>query len=128
MSADTMHMKTVELASVATGTVLVESMKINRYHEIVEHIAGCPIWTHELGSGPLMERVRAEARKSFPDLPTDKQARFDHGAAARLAVATYGEFVDVPKGRMQRDKSPIQTLEDVLAEADASSSDTTGDA
>ena len=107
---ETKEFPTLVVATTATGISLGTGINYSNVQECAEWICGHPVWTHELGFGPLMDRVSALAYAMFPLLPTKDAASADWSAAARKAIEDHGETVLVPRGALERDQSPIETL------------------
>jgi hypothetical protein len=89
-------------------------MSFSNIQEIASHLFGDAVWTHELGTGPTMDAVREEGYRQFPDLPTPVEAANDYAAAARKAVAAYGETLTVAEGTHGRRESPVTTLRNMI--------------
>lgn len=108
--SDRAKFPTLHVASCLTGRVLSLGMNVSTMQEIASHLFGAPIWTHELTHGPTEDAYTEEGYRQFPDMPTAIEAEADWQAAARKALATYGETVDVAKGTHGRRESPVATL------------------
>lgn len=101
---------TLHVASCVTGTALCEGFNYSRMQEIASHLFGGPVWTHELVHAPTRDAYVEEGYRQFPDLPTRAEAEADYEAAARKAVAAYGETLTVEEGKHGRRESPVDTL------------------
>jgi hypothetical protein len=101
---------TLHVATCLTGIGLCEDISYSRVQEIASHLFGAPIWTHELIHAPTLDAYKSEGYRQFPDMPTAAEAEADYEAAARKAVATYGETIDVVEGTHGRREHPVDTL------------------
>lgn len=100
---------TLEVASAVTGIGLCQT-SYARMKEIMSHVVGYDLWTHELVHKPTADNACAAILALFPDLPTRAEAQADWKDAAAKAVAAYGETVTIPKGASARLKYPLATL------------------
>lgn len=101
---------TLHVASCLTGIGLCNGLSFSNVQEIASHLFGAPIWTHEIAHKPTQDAYVEEGYRQFPDLPTRLEAEADFEAAARKAVATYGETLTVEEGKHGRRESPVDTL------------------
>lgn len=107
---------TLHVASCITGIGLCEGLNYSRMKEIASHLFGDQLWTHELPHGPTNDAYTEEGYRQFPDMPTRAEAEADFEAAARKAVATYGETVTVEEGKHGRREHPFDTLKAMVPE------------
>ena len=113
MSDETKTFPTLLVCSTITGIGFL-SAPFSALHECAEWIAGGPLWAREFADLATVNHLEAAAREAFPGLPTRDEAEADHESAGRIAVATYGDEIAVPRGNGERTASPRQTLTTVL--------------
>ena len=106
---------TINVATAMTGIGLSSDISFSDVAEIMSHILGRPIWTHEMVHKPTLKEFRSVAYELFPNMPTREDAQADYQSAAASAIAAYGETVDVPKGNTERTESPIETLSGMIS-------------
>jgi hypothetical protein len=89
-------------------------------HKLVEHVAGGPVWTHEMAERALWDRLSARVFAQHPavrdaapwNAPTDKSQvdayvkAYVAGEVARLGV----EELDVAQGEDMRTEHPVESL------------------
>jgi hypothetical protein len=100
------------LASITTGR---STIGFNKTHEAFEHVMGHPIWTHEMADKALWIRGRDAVLAQFPAMPVNWDGQ-DYDAFAAKVRSFYGETVDVEEGTETRDKSPLETLQEVAGD------------
>lgn len=105
---------TLHVASAMTGIGLCEGLNYSKVQEIMSHALGRPIWTHEIAHRPTIAEFQAIMESLFPDMPTEIEARSDFQAAAKKAVAAYGETVRIPFGETERPETPVETLQNMI--------------
>ena len=90
-------------------------IKFSDIHEIVEHVMGHPVWTHELGE--FLPKASAKLRPLFPGLPTtaDLEAMpLDERQQALeilllKSVNMHGQTMDIEEGTDVRSENPLQS-------------------
>lgn len=97
------------LASITTGVLLLEPFSL--VHEAIEHIAGHPVWTHELPS--YSRAITPSLMALYPWLPTSQPDDWE-ALAADLAW-NYPNPLPARGGTGVRERDPISTLVDMLA-------------
>lgn len=112
--------------SLTTGVLLVgkERGGFGAVHEIAEHVAGHPIWTHEFAERSLWHRltdavfaqhpamVSAEAFEKPADVPMDD---YIVGYVSR-ARCRFGNELAIEQGSEHRTENPIASAERIFAE------------
>lgn len=106
------------LASVTTGVLWCN---FSAMHEAIEFLMGHPVWTHEMGSEERCETFREQALAQHPQLAAlDSTLKPFTGRPEKVADAVktihraVGPSLTITKGALERDKSPIETLGEVL--------------
>lgn len=102
--------RTLAVASAATGIGLDNGITFSDMQEIVSHVLGYDIWTHELGDRETMARVQSELYAQFHHLPSKTEARDCYEGAAARALTVYGDTMSVLPGNGKRHESPIDSL------------------
>lgn len=100
---------TLVVASTITGVTLCR-VHASEMDQVANYLFGAPVRKLDLTHEPKAAYVQ-EGYCQFPDMPTREEAQADWEAAARKAVAAYGETVTVQQGTHGRRESPAQTLE-----------------
>ena len=100
------------LASITSGVLMIEPFSL--VHEAIEHLAGHPVWTHELPSYSLA--ITPSLMVLYPWLPTNQLENWE-ALAAELAM-DYPSPLPVRGVAMVREHDPISTLVDMLASAE----------
>ena len=97
------------IASITTGVLLIEDFP--QVHAAIEHIAGYPVWTHEL---PRVSReVCVPAILAiYPDMPLEMPD--DWKVCADGLLERYGVSIQMPEGSAARTEDPISTLMDIM--------------
>lgn len=96
------------LGSITSGVMLMDGF--SKVHEAMEFLAGHPVWTHEI---PSVSRAVAPAILArYPDMPAEPMGNWQ--AAAAALVAKYGDAIPVAPGDGERDRSPLNTLADMV--------------
>ena len=113
MTARTKQFRTLEVVSCLTGISMCDGIKIARMCEIAAWLLGAPVWTHELIHEPTMDAIRSEGYRQFPLLPMRDNVQANWQAAARAALAVYGERILVHEGTHGRREGPEETLQAV---------------
>ena len=109
--------KTIVVASAATGIGVMredDNLKFSDLHKFYSHFLGYPIWTHEMGRGPIMSIATMEIFEAYPELPTKEFCENNAIEAAQIAIDIYGETISVPKGNLERPIDPVSTLEQMV--------------
>lgn len=99
------QLKTLVVGSLISDVALC-AMKIPEIHEAVEHIAGHPVWTHEISQ--IADLIEPLILAQFPDMNALEGE--DYIAHGTRLIAKYGETIAVAKGDLERTTSPIDTL------------------
>lgn len=102
--------RTLVVASAVTGVTMAESMTFSEIHQLMDHVIGYPIFTHEMADPAHHGTIKHRLRAQFPDLPTEQAAGADWKAAAAAAVLKYGETVMVEAGEDPRIEHPLDSL------------------
>lgn len=98
------------LASITSGVLLVNQFGL--VHEAMEHIAGHPVWTHEL---PGYSRACTSSLTAlYPWLPTSPPA--DWQALAKNLARNHPVPLPVPRGTGTRDRDPVSTLVEIIGQ------------
>ena len=115
----TKDFKTVLVASAATGIGVMregDSFSYSDLQEFYSHVLGFPIWTHEMGTGPLMDIAKMQIRELFPEIPARDYCADNPCRAAQIMIDIYGETVAVEKGVGERPADPIATLKQMVGD------------
>jgi hypothetical protein len=91
------------------GEAALINMKYSDVQEAYDHILGYAIWTHEIIT--YADQVELMVLALFPEMMPREGENFE--ARAERLLATYGEFVNVPKGNLERNQSPVETLQEI---------------
>jgi len=99
----------IEVAvSVRTGIMCCD--EFSKVHECIEWVAGHPVWTHEMGRGSFMEKikelVKEQSDNNFVGVTKEN--------ALEWAQKHKGEVVNICKGYNEREKDPLTTLEEMI--------------
>lgn len=115
--SDTKRFHLGDLLSVSTGR-LVSPRHMAGVHELMEHLAGHPVWTHQLIrlAGPAALAI-VEQFPWLAEINKPTHITSDQDATAWLAplIERYGEWHDVepmPSGMYER-RDPIEELAEV---------------
>ena len=116
MSDEIKEFPTATVMSAATGIALCEGLKISDFHEVIEHVIGHPVWTHELAQSWVWDGFREELAKQLSaPIPTDQDlASKGHDAVLKEALETYGETMKMAKGCHSRSIDPVTTAVQVF--------------
>lgn len=111
MSEETKQIDPAALASITDGRLLCD---FSTMHEAVEHIAGHPVWTHELADRDFANHLRDLVLKQFPEMPLRTET---HWEKVRDDVrARYGSTVAVQRGAETRTESPVHSAARLMGE------------
>ena len=113
--------KSIIVISAATGIGVMregDSLTFSDVQEFYSHFLGFPIWTHEMGTGPIMSLAELLLREKFTEMPTYEFCSESPRTAAQVMVDIYGETMIVEKGSMERPEDPISTLKAMVGDKD----------
>lgn len=97
------------IGSITSGVLLMDGF--SKVHEAIEFLSGHPVWTHELPSASRAVTPAILAR--YPDMPVGDLE--DWQATAAALTGKYGESIPVAPGDGRRDRSPLDTLADMVS-------------
>lgn len=102
------------ILSLTTGCLLGGSF--GDVHELAEHLAGHPIWTHEFADKAMWTKLCDLLFAQHPDLretltPSVKITRDNWEQQRDLLVAKYGTERMITKGSSERTESPIESMQ-----------------
>lgn len=112
--------------SLTTG-ILLKVGGFSEMHELIEYVAGHPVWTHELIDKPFVARLCEAVYAEHPALRDVE--KFDAKGAKGDAllsylneyvarqVAKYGESLTIKQGDGQRTEDPLSSLERLVSQA-----------
>ena len=113
--------KTFNLAEVLMLTTGRSLTSFNKMHELAEHVAGHPIWTHEFAEEALWRRLREQVFKQHPVL---REAlvivcESKDPATIDLIIRDYleeneekfGNTFEFERGDGERTESPIESMQ-----------------
>lgn len=100
------------IGSITSGILLIDGF--SKMHEAVEFMTGHPVWTHELPSTSRALIPAILAR--YPDMPVGEVP--DWEATATALVEKYGDAITVSAGNVARERSPMDTLAEMIAPKD----------
>lgn len=114
--------KTFQLADVLTLTTGRLLTDFHKLHELAEHIAGHPIWTHEFADKKLCDRLRERVFEQYPALRDALMIPIQEGvdpAVIRLRIHEYlkenqekfGAEFEFEQGGETRTENPIESLQ-----------------
>lgn len=109
--------------SLTTGILLVQG-GFGDMQDLCEHIAGRPIWTHELADKALVEKLVAAVHEQHPQLKDVEKWNPDgqdlhtylHGYVARQ-MEKFGPSLEVKSVNIERTESPLASLERLVQRA-----------
>lgn len=100
------------IGSITSGVLLLDGF--SKVHEAIEFMTGHPVWTHELPSASRALTPSILAR--YPDMPVGEV--LDWEATATGLVEKYGDAIAVSAGDGARERSPLDTLAEMVAPKD----------
>lgn len=115
---ETRAFSTPVLASITTGRLL--EAPFSKVHEAAEFIIGHPIWTHEFGSAPFVDRLKAKVLLQHPELDVDASevTADNYQEFADRLKAELGDTLEVVQGSGDRKADPITTLREMVPDAE----------
>lgn len=103
--------------SLTTGILLVQG-GFGDMQELCEHIAGHPIWTHELADKALVEKLVAAVHEQHPQLkdvekwePGDQDLHTYLAGYVSRQVEKFGPSLSIKSSLIERTESPSASLE-----------------
>lgn len=100
---------TLVVASLCAGVALT-SLRVRDMVEVASWALGYPVFWHELADPATEARLSVAIAAQFPKLPTPKDAVADYDAAAKQAIAAYGETMSIAQGTDSRVEHPVDSL------------------
>jgi hypothetical protein len=100
------------IGSITSGVLLIDGF--SKVHEAIEFMTGHPVWTHELPSASRALIPSILAR--YADMPVGELP--DWQATATALVEKYGDAISVSAGNGTRERSPLDTLAEMVAPKD----------
>jgi len=100
------------VGSITSGVLLIDGF--SKVHEAIEFMTGHPVWTHELPSASQALIPAILAR--YPDMPVGEMP--DWQGTATALVQKYGDAIAVSAGDGRRERSPLDTLAEMVAPKD----------
>lgn len=109
--------------SLTTG-ILLKQGGFPEMQELCEHIAGHPIWTHELADKALVQRLVDAVHEQHPQLKDVEKWEPDGGdlyaylrGYVSRQVEKYGDSLPIEPAPFERTESPLGSLERLIAAA-----------
>lgn len=109
--SDFKNIDVLVLGTITSGICLKE-INISELHEAVEHIAGCPVWTHELNE--YTDKAAEILLKKYTYLL--KLDSEDFNEMADRIARKYGDKLRIEKGTLRRERHPLDTLMEVAGD------------
>jgi hypothetical protein len=101
------------VVSITSGVLLCDFDKL---HEAVEWLVGHQVWTHELASGGLNDKMKQMLLEQHPQLSTmDIQGMSSEEVPDCVDKLRrhFGSELEIKKGEEQRTQEPIETLKEM---------------
>ena len=115
-----MDTKTFSIGAVLTivhrGTLLGDFSEV---HQLVEHMSGHPVWTREMASRELWDRLADQLLASVPQfrdvvlfVRPERQEAVSTAVSAYVAnqALRFGQYLTIPAGTDERAESPLDSL------------------
>ena len=120
--------KTFPIDAVLSLTTGILVGPFDKLHELIEHVAGHPVWTHELAERALWGRLSELVFSQHPQLRDAKpfscaaglpKATIDTLVASYVeeASALFGAEVEIDAGDLERTEGPLVSAQRILKEA-----------
>lgn len=96
--------------SATTGILLCE---FGDMHELIEHIIGHPVWTHELADRSMMDVIREDVCDQHPRLREVDKSQIINGDWATFRdkwIAKLGATLDIESWNYIRSETPLDSL------------------
>lgn len=105
---ETKDFPTAAILSISTGRLL---SPFEMMHEAIEWVMGHPVWTHELGSEAMANRLKEAVLSQHPQLSEiDVDLTKDNFKEwLKLQVAVFGDTLPLIRGSEVRTENPLES-------------------